>query len=141
MAFKVQIVNTWAASLEDVPGAMASKLEALAKAGVNLEFLIARRKPDRAGQGVVFVTPVKGAAGIRAAKAAGFSKTDSMHTVRAEGPDKKGVCGRISRSLADAGLNLRGFSAAAISKKFVVHVALDSANDAAKAVRTLRALK
>jgi hypothetical protein len=140
MALKIQKVDTWAAPLEDKPGGLATKLEALAKAGVNLEFLIARRAPDKPGHGVVFVTPISGAAGSRAAKAAGFLKTDSLHTVRLEGPDKKGVCAEISRILADKGLNLRGSSAAAMNKKFVAHIALDSAADATKAMRALRTL-
>jgi len=36
MALKVQRVDTWAASLEDTPGSLSTKLTALAKAGVNL---------------------------------------------------------------------------------------------------------
>ena len=49
MALKVQRVDTWAASLEDEPGSLAAKLEALSSAGVNLEFVIARRAPDKPG--------------------------------------------------------------------------------------------
>ncbi|MBU6411823.1 MAG: amino acid-binding protein, partial [Verrucomicrobia bacterium] len=124
MALTIERVDTWAATLEDKPGALAAKLDALAKAGVNVEFLIARRAPDRPGQGVVFVTPIKGAVGCRAAQAAGFMKTESLHTVRLEGPDKKGEGTRIAQALADGGLNLRGVSAAVINKRFVAHIAL-----------------
>lgn len=140
MAFKIERVDTWAASLEDRPGELAAKLKALAQAGVNLEFVIARRAPDKPGEGVVFVTPVKGTAGLRAARTAGFMKTDSLHTLRLEGADKKGEGSKITQALADSGLNLRGLSAAAINKKFVAHLALDTAADAAKAVRILRAI-
>ncbi len=140
MALKIQKVDTWSASLEDQPGGLAAKLEALAKAGVNLEFVIGRRTPDISGEGVVFVTPISGAAASRAARAAGFTKTASLHTVRLEGPDKQGVGAAITLALAEKGVNLRGLSAAAINKKFIAHIALDSAADAAKAVRVLRAL-
>lgn len=140
MALKVERAETWAASIEDQPGGLAGKLEALAAAGVNLEFVIARRCPDKPGTGVVYVTPIKGAAAVRAAKQAGFAKADSLHTVRVEGPDKKGEGARLTRALADKGLNLRGVSAAAINKKFVCHLAFDSQADAAKAVRLLRSL-
>jgi hypothetical protein len=140
MALKIQKVDTWSASLEDQPGGLAAKLEALAKAGVNLEFVIGRRTPDLPGQGVVFVTPITGASACRAAKAAGFIKTKSLHTLRIEGPDKKGTGAGITQTLAEKGVNLRGLSAAAINKKFVAHLALDSAAEAAKAMRTLRAL-
>ncbi len=140
MALKVERVDTWAASIEDRPGGLAAKLGALAGAGVNLEFVIARRAPDRAGSGVVFVTPVKGAAAVRAARRAGFEKTASLHTLRIEGPDKQGKGARLTQALAEAGLNLRGLSGAAIRKRFVTHIALDTAADAAKAARVLQRL-
>jgi len=140
MALKVERTDTWAVSIEDRPGGLAEKLQALAAAGMNLEFVIARRSPDKPGTGVVFVTPIKGAAAVRAAKQAGFAKTDSLHTVRVEGPDKKGEGARLTRALADQGLNLRGLSAAAMNKKFVCHIAFDTEADANKAVRLLRKL-
>jgi hypothetical protein len=140
MALKVQKVDTWAASLEDKPGSLAGKLNALAKAKVNLDFVIARRAPDKRGEGVVFVSDIRGTAGVRAAKEAGFKKTQSLHTVRVEGQDKVGAGARITQVLADKGLNLRGLSGAGLNKKLVGYIALDSAKDAAAAVRALRSL-
>jgi hypothetical protein len=137
---KTKRVTTWAAAIEDQPGGLAAKLNALALAGVNLEFLIARRAPEKRGTGVVFITPVDGAKQCRAAKAAGFRKTDNLHTVRIEGDDKPGIGARLTQAFADQGLNLRGLSAAAIGKKFVCHVAMDSEADAAKAMRIVRSL-
>lgn len=140
MPLKVKRVDTWAASLRDQPGSLAGSLSALAGAGVNLEFVIARRAPDQPGTGVVFVTPIKRTAGCRAARQAGFKKTVSLHTVRIEGPDRKGQGAKIARALAGQGLNLRGFSGAAIKKSFVAHIAFDSDADAGKAMRILRGL-
>lgn len=140
MAVKVERVDTWAVELEDKPGSLSVKLEALANAGVNIEFVIARRAPDKPGKGVVFVTPIKGAAGSRAAKKAGFQKTKSLHTVRIEGTDKPGQGAKLTKAMAEGGLNLRGLSAAAIGNKFVAYLALDSAVEAAKAQRLLRGL-
>ena len=141
MSLIVQKVDTWAAPLVDKPGELAAKLKALAGAGANLEFVIARRAPDHPGQGVVFVTPVKGPAALRAAKAAGFTKTDSLHTVRLEGADRQGEGAKVTDALAAKGINLRGLSAAAVGKKFIAHLALDTAADAAHAIRLLRALR
>jgi hypothetical protein len=140
MALKVQRVETWAASLEDTPGSLATKLNALSRAGVNLQFVIARRAPDKPGTGVVFVTPIEGAVGRRAAKEAGFQKTNNIHTVQVQGPDKRGQGGAMIQALADGGLNLRGVSAAAIGTKFIAYIALDTRADAAKAARLLRKL-
>jgi len=140
MALKVERVDTWAAALTDKPGNLAAKLGALAKARVNLKFVIARRALEKPGKRVVFVTPIKGAARMRAARAAGFTKTKSLHTVRVEGPDRPGQGAKLTRALAEKGLNLRGVSAASIQKRFVSHIALDNGGDAAKAVRVLKAL-
>ena len=140
MALNVSRVDTWAASIEDTPGGLAAKLTALADAGANLEFVIARRESAKPGTGVVFVTPIKGAKQARAAKKAGFAKTKSLNAVRVEGPDKAGQGARIAQALAAAGINLRGLSAAAIGRKFVAHIAVDSAAAASKAMRTLKAL-
>ena len=140
MKLKISRTDVWAAPLEDRPGGLADKLTALAQASVNLEFIIARRTPERSGQGVVFVTPLKGAKQVRAAEAAGFSRTASLHSLRVEGTDKKGEGAKLAQTLADAGINLRGVSAAAFGKRFVCHLALDSASAASKATAVLRKL-
>ena len=137
---KAERVDTWAADIKDKPGGLTAKLEALAAAGANLEFVIARRRPEKKGQGVVFVTPIKGAAQCRAARKAGFERTKSLHVVRIEGANKKGAGAAITAALAEKGLNLRGLSAAAIGRKFVGHIALDTSPDATKALRVLKAL-
>jgi hypothetical protein len=133
-------VHTWAAAIEDKPGALAARLKALAAAGVNLEFLIARRVPAKRGMGVVFVTPIKGPKQCGAAGAAGFKKTKGMHTVRIEGLNKRGQGVRLTQALAGKGLNLRGLSAAAIGNKFVCHIAVDSEADATKVMRVVKSL-
>lgn len=137
---KAERVDTWAADIKDKPGGLTAKLEALAASGANLEFVIARRRPEKKGRGVVFVTPVKGAAQCRAARKAGFDKTNGLHVVRIEGANKAGVGAAITSALAGKGLNLRGLSAAAIGRKFVGHIALDTTADATKAMRVLKAL-
>ncbi|NQT92371.1 MAG: amino acid-binding protein [Lentisphaerae bacterium] len=135
---KVARVDTWAATIKDKPGGLSAKLEALAAAGANLEFVIARRKAEKPGKGVVFVTPIKGAAQCRAAKKAGFRKSKSLHTLRVEGADKKGAGAKITQSLAAGGVNLRGLSAAAIGRKFIAHIAVDTAAAATQAGKILR---
>jgi hypothetical protein len=46
----------------------------------------------------------------------------------------------LAKALADAGINLRGLSAAAIGKKFVCYLALDTPQDADKAVAIVKSL-
>ncbi|MGC9455046.1 MAG: ACT domain-containing protein [Phycisphaerae bacterium] len=142
MAVKVSRVNVWAAGMEDRPGALAEKLDALSQAGANLEFVIARRThAGEKGGGVVFVAPLKGARQSAAAKKAGFKKADSMHSLRVEAPDKPGLGSKITAALAELDINLRGVSAAAVGKKSVCYLAFDSAKDAQRASRKLRNMR
>ena len=53
----VEREEVWAASIGDKPGALGQKLTALAEAGADLDFIIARRSTEKPGTGVVFVTP------------------------------------------------------------------------------------
>ena len=138
MKLEVNRVDVWAASIEDRPGGLSEKLTTLAEAGANLEFVIARREPDKPGTGVVFLTPVKGAAQIKAANNAGFSKTESLRSVRVEGPDKPGLGAKLTQQLAEAGINLRGLSAAVVGRRFILYLAFDSSTDQNKAIRLLK---
>ena len=140
MVLKVDRVDTWLATIKDQPGGLSKKLAKLADAGVDLEFIISRRAPDKPGKGVVFVTPIKGAAQIRAAKKAAFRKSKRLHTIRVEGTDKPGMGAKITEAITNEGINLRGFSAAAIGRKFVCHIALDRTEDVTKMRRVLKKL-
>jgi hypothetical protein len=138
MAYTVTKVDVWAGEIADRPGGLGSTIEALSSAGANLEFLVSRRSPDRPGTGVVFLTPVKGAKQKNAARAAGLNTTDSLHSVRVEGPDRPGLGTKMTQAIADAGINLRGVSAAALGRRAVTYLAFDNAADANNAMRVLK---
>ena len=140
MAMKVSRMDVWVASMKDYPGAAADKLAALAAAGANLAFVIARRSPEKPGTGVMFLTPLKGGKQLAAAKKANFRKTKSLHSVMVEGPDKPGLGAKLTCALAEAGINLRGLSAASIGKRCIVYFAFDKAVEAATATRLLKKL-
>lgn len=140
MKLKVTKAKVWAAAIEDRAGGLAEKLAPLAAAGANLDFIIARRAPEQPGKGVVFVTPLKGARQVKTATAAGFHTTDTLQSLRVEGTDKPGLGAKVTKALAEAGISLRGLSAAAIGRKFVCHLALDTADDATKAAGILKKL-
>ena len=140
MTLSISRTDVWAATIDDRPGAVAEKLAALAAAGAKLGFIIARRMPEQRGSGVLLVTPLKGAKQIRAAEKSGFQRTESLHSIRAEGPDKAGFGAEMTQAIAGAGINLRGLSAAAVGKRFVACLVLDTAADATKVARILSKL-
>jgi hypothetical protein len=87
---------------------------------------------------VVFAAPIKGAKQTRVAGEVGMSQASaSLHSLRAEGPDRPGVGAKACRALSDAGINMRGFSAASLGRRAVIYFAFDTAEDAAKAGRVL----
>jgi hypothetical protein len=140
MAMRVTKEDVWAGDLSDIPGGLARVLEALGGARASLDCVIARRRPDRPGSGVVFVTPVSAARVQQAAREAGLSPAADVATLRVEGADKPGLGGRVTRAVADAGVNLRGLSAAVLGTKFVAYLGFDSQADADKAMAAIKAL-
>ncbi len=141
MAVEISKVDVYAGEIEDRPGGLAEKLQALADAGVDLEFVVARRQHpehESGGRGLLFVAPIKGAKQARAARGAGLAKSGSMHSLRWMGPNKPGMGVRISKVIAEAGINMRGLSAAAIGTKAVAYFAFDSDADAKKAAKVLK---
>ena len=138
MRLDVSRVDVWVAELEDRPGGLAEKLETLATAGIDLEFVSARRAPEKPGTGVVFVAPIGGARHVRAAREAGFEKSESLHAIRIDTGNKPGFSAELTKLLADAELNLRGFTGEAISNRALFYIAFDSSADAGKAVRRLK---
>ena len=140
MTIKVSRGDVWMAVIDDRAGGAAEKLEALAKAGADLEVVFARRTPEHAGQGILFAGPIEGAKVTRAAQEAGFKRSDTIHGVRIEGTDKPGMGAKIARAVAESGISMRGMNSMAIGKNFLSFLALDSAEDAARIVKTLRKL-
>ena len=136
MAYKLDRVDVWAGSVKDKPGGAATVLAGLADAGANLEFVIARR--DKKKTGVIFLAPLKGAKQTRTAKKLGLAKAETLQSLRLEGPDKSGLGATITCAVAEAGVNMRGISAAAMGRKTVVYFAFDSRDDANKARKALK---
>lgn len=138
MAYSISRVEVWAGDLVNKPGMLARVLEALAGAGANLEFVVARRVSNNTAR--VFVAPLKGARQTRAAQDVGLVRASGMHSLRIEGPDKPGLGAEITRKLADQGINLRGLSSAAIGRKSVCYIAFASTDDLAAGQKALRKL-
>ena len=136
MAYKVESMEVWCGTLEDEPGSLARKLAPLSAAGINLEFVLARR--DKPGVGLWFVSPIKGVKGARTAKGVGLKKEAMLSALRITGPDKKGLGQEVTEALAHAGINLRAVSAATAGGTSVLWLAFDGKKDAGKARQILR---
>ena len=138
MALKVTRVEVWAGDLEDQPGGLSRVLGALADAGADVECVIARRKDDRPGTGTVFVSPIRGGSAQEGARRAGLSLAENVATLRVEGADRPGLGGRITRAIGDAGINMRGLTAAVLGDRFVAYLGFDSSAGADRAAEAIR---
>ena len=130
--------DVWVSPIKDRPGALGDAMTTLAEAGVNLEFVLARRAPDKPGKGVVFAAPIKGAKQCAAAKKAGFHKSKSIKALRIDGPDKPGLGATITSALGEEGINLRGLSAVSIGKKCAINIAVDTPGCSTRAVHVIK---
>ncbi|WP_051974553.1 amino acid-binding protein [Cupriavidus necator] len=119
MELLVEQVEVWVASIPNKPGGLAAILTTLRDVGADLQFIIARRSPDRPGEGVVFVTPLQWDREMVAAAVAGFNIAQKQHCVRVLGSNQPGLAVAMTEDLAEAGINLRGISAAVIGTQFV----------------------
>lgn len=138
MNLVVERVDVWAASIKDEPGGLAWLLSGLRDAGADLDFIVARRAPDKPGTGVVFVAPLRGDEVIAAASDLGFDVTRSLHSIRVEGANKAGRAADLTEKLAAEGVNLRGISAATTGDRFIMYLALDCESDADRAAEILK---
>ena len=137
MAYRITREDVWAGEIEDRSGGLAEKLKEVSRAGVNLEFLIARRAPEKPGTGVVFMAPLRGEASARAALQAGLSQWTSSLTLRIEGPDRPGLAALVASTVASEGISMRGVSGANLGDRSVFYLAFDSPEDAGNALEAL----
>ncbi len=140
MALKITKMQIWAGNISDRPGGLAAVLEPLAEAGTNLDCVIARRQSPGSGEGVVFVTPIKGKKVQQAAGAAGLKAADNIATLRVEGGNKAGMAAKMASAIGEAGVNMRGFSGFVLGNKFVIYLGFDNTADADTAAKALKKL-
>jgi hypothetical protein len=140
MALQVRKVQVWSSEIDDRPGAAAAKLELLAHAGADLEFVFTRPNPNKRDTSVIFLAPVSGAEQIQAARAAGLAPAIDVVMLCVEGDNRPGLGYEIMSRLAVAGINLRGLSVSAVGNRFVTYLALDSADAATLSTQVLATL-
>ena len=129
----VERVSVWSASMTDKPGGLSNILNCLDDAGVDLDFIVARRAPEQPGSGIVFISPLRGDREVRAASTLGFAISGGIAAVRVEGENEPGAAARLTDLIADADINMRGFSGAVLGGKYIAYIGFDSASDANRA--------
>ena len=93
-------------TMEDRPGSLAKLGETMGRAGINIEGACA---VTGAGKGEVHILVPDAAAARSALKAAGIAVAGEREVLVVDAKDRPGELGRISRKLADAGVNIQLF--------------------------------
>lgn len=138
MSYRISKEYVWVGVIADRPGSLAEKLQALRAGGLNLEFITTRR--DRAGQALLFVSPLRSMEDIETAERAGLSTENAFRIIRICGPNAPGLGARVSQALAAEGLDMCDFTAAAIGDVSVINIAFDTLEDGDRAQEVLQRL-
>lgn len=133
MTLKTKRMDVWVAPLENQPGGLAKVLRTIAEAGANLDCVVARREGMGMDKGVVFATPLEGATLVEKAVGVGFRRAEHIHTLRIEGDDRPGLGADLSQAIAEVGVNMHGFTAAAAGHRFVGYASFDTRADLERA--------
>ena len=140
MAFRIHRVQVWSGPLSDQPGAAAAKLEALTRAGADLEFVFTRVDTARDGAGVIFLAPIVGPEQAQAARSVGLAPAHDIAMLCVEGDNRPGLGYELMSRLAIAGINLRGISVSALGRRFAAYLAFDSPDSAILGLQILATL-
>ena len=140
MAFQMHKVQVWTGEIPDRVGAAAAKLELLARAGADLEFVFTRPIPAKPDSVAIFLAPINGPDQVRAAQMAELSPARDLFMLCVEGDNRPGLGYQIMSQLAIAGINLRGISISSLGRRFAAYLAFDSADAVTHAVQLLAGL-
>lgn len=135
MDYRITKEYVWSGTIPDRPGALAERLRALHDGGLDLELIIGRR--DWSGNGVLFISPLRTVEEIEIAEKAGLAMSDSFLALRIEGPNTPGIAAKMATALAETGLSLRGYNAAAVGDRHVTMINFDRKEDTDRAKEVL----
>jgi hypothetical protein len=137
VSLSIRRIQVWCGEIPDRPGAAASKLELVAQAGADLEFVFTRPHRTKPDTSVLFIAPITGANQIKAARAVGIAPALDVAMLCVEGDNRAGIGFEIMSKLAVAGINLRGISISALGGRFNAYLAFDNADIATQALQLL----
>ena len=136
MPITVKKIVLWRSEVDNKPGALASTMEPLAKAGADLKIVMGYRHPS-AGGAVIEVFPITGKKATAAAGTVGLSPA-AIPTLLVEGDNAPGLGHTIAQAVADGGINIAFLMAQVIGLKFAAVIGFETEDDATKAMPTIK---
>ena len=139
MNYAISRVEVWSGEVRDRRGALAGMLKLVLEAGADLDFIIARPSPVKPATGILYLAPLEGEAQLNAAQEAGLHPSSHIEALRVEGPDRPGLAEQITRAIADADINVSGFTGGRMADRCVIYIRFERADDLEKAHELLEA--
>ena len=139
MSMSVKSIALWRKELVDHPGALAETLAPLAKAGADLQVVMAYRLPGAPKMAAFELYPVKGKKAVAAAQAAGLQESH-IPALLVESENKPGAGAAICQALNAAGINLDFLVGQTIGRKYSMALGFESPEDAQKAASCIKQL-
>ena len=137
MAVTVKKIILWRAEVDNRPGALATTLEPVAQAGLDLHVVMGYRHPGAQSKAAIEVFPISGKRAATAGSAAGLVAAE-IPALLVEGDNKPGLGYRIAQATAAAGINMAFFMAQVIGRKFAAVIGFETEDDARQASAVIR---
>jgi len=137
MAVTVKKIVLWRKEAENRAGILANALAPLARAGTDIQVVLAYRFPGQESKAAIELYPVTGKKSAAAAQEAGFSASD-IPALLIEGDNRAGLGYATSQAIADAGISLDFVVAQVIGRRFSAVFGFESDADAAQCAAIIR---
>jgi len=137
--YDISRVDVWAGEVADRRGALADMLKSVLDVGANLDFIIARPSPVKPATGILYLAPLDGEEQTTAAQGAGLHPSSHIESLRIEGPDRQGLAEQIARAIADADINVSGFTGGRMGNRCVMYIRFEHEDELARAQALLEA--
>ena len=137
MPVTVKKVVLWRRELDNRPGALASVLEPLVRAGASFQIAMGYRFPGNESRAAVELAPVTGKKSTSAAQGAGLQPS-GIPTLVVTGDDRPGLGYALAQGMADAGINLAFLVAQVLGRKYTAVFGFESEADADRAAAIIK---
>lgn len=136
MSVTVKRAVLWRTETRNNPGVLAQTLRPLAGVHQDLQLVMGYAYPDRVGAAIE-VYPISGRSAVAAAKEAGLSQSN-LPCLTVTGENRPGLSHDITRSLAEARVNLSFFVAQVIGTKYTALFGFEASSEADLAAKIIR---
>jgi len=137
MPVTVKKVALWRRELDNRPGALATVLDPLARAGTDLQVAMGYRFPGNESRAAVEVAPVTSRKATAAAQGAGMQPS-GIPTLIVAGDNRPGLGFAFAQGMADAGINMAFLVAQVIGRRYSAIFGFESDADADRAAAIIK---